>query len=174
MCFSTAEKVIGLIKLPLDGNPHKSAGLIAHPGEISNVVVSHDGKYLLTCGHNDCTVNLWSVNTDALEAQVAFGGSGMEPFLRMLNTGENFNDEFREMEDLFYYAQLRSQGEDTMSKRTITQAVNITEIPSILRSYGYYPSEDDIANILNEIKLTAALSADKDQHTISFDDLLKS
>jgi hypothetical protein len=31
LIYSTPEKVIGLIKMPLDGNPNKTMGLIAHP-----------------------------------------------------------------------------------------------------------------------------------------------
>ena len=34
LLYSTAKKVVGLIQLPLDGNPHKTMGLIAHPDEV--------------------------------------------------------------------------------------------------------------------------------------------
>ena len=34
MAYSTREKVIGLIKLPLDGNPNRTMGLIAHCGSV--------------------------------------------------------------------------------------------------------------------------------------------
>lgn len=32
--YTTAEKVIGLVKFPLDGNPNNAMGLIAHPGVV--------------------------------------------------------------------------------------------------------------------------------------------
>lgn len=35
IAYTTNERVIGLTKLPLDGNPNKSIGLIAHPGVVS-------------------------------------------------------------------------------------------------------------------------------------------
>eukprot|EP00953_Heterococcus_sp_UTEX-ZZ885_P026793 14445-Heterococcus_DN1.PRE.7 len=35
VAYSTTERVVGLMKLPLDGDPGKSMGLIAHPGKIS-------------------------------------------------------------------------------------------------------------------------------------------
>lgn len=35
MAYSTQEKVIGLIKLPMDGRPDKSMGVIAHSGEVT-------------------------------------------------------------------------------------------------------------------------------------------
>ena len=34
LIYSTKEKVIGLIKMPLDGNPNKTMGLIAHPKSV--------------------------------------------------------------------------------------------------------------------------------------------
>jgi len=53
LIYSTATKVIGLIKMPLDGNPNKTMGLIAHPGEVADFCASSDGKYLFTCGGED-------------------------------------------------------------------------------------------------------------------------
>ena len=47
MAYSTAEKVVGLLKLPLDGNPNKAMGLIAHPAELSGLAVSWDGTRLV-------------------------------------------------------------------------------------------------------------------------------
>ena len=35
------------------------------------LAVTHDGRYMLTAGGSDLTVNLWSVNTQALDDAVA-------------------------------------------------------------------------------------------------------
>ena len=47
MLYATACKVIGLVKLPLDGNPCRCLGMIAHPGEITGCnaqrIVDADG-----------------------------------------------------------------------------------------------------------------------------------
>lgn len=59
-------QVVGLIKLPLDGNPRKAMGLLAHPMEISCAAVSFDGRYLFTAGGRDCCVNQWVISGDAL------------------------------------------------------------------------------------------------------------
>ena len=48
--YSTAEKVVGIVKIPLDGNPNKAMGLIAHPTAISSVTVSSDGRYCMSAG----------------------------------------------------------------------------------------------------------------------------
>lgn len=55
------------VQVPLDGNSHKMMGLIAHPGEISSLSVSGDGNYLITAGGQDLTVNVWKINTQAVQ-----------------------------------------------------------------------------------------------------------
>ena len=76
VAYATYQKVVGLMQLPLDGNPNKAMGLIAHPCEVSAMAVTHDGRYMLTAGGSDLTVNLWQVDTAALDETVAEGGSG--------------------------------------------------------------------------------------------------
>ena len=48
LAYSTYTKVIGLIKLPLDGNPTKTMGLIAHPDDVEDICVTSNGRYLFT------------------------------------------------------------------------------------------------------------------------------
>lgn len=51
LAYSTPECVVGLIKWPLDCDPHSSMmGLIAHPGDIKGLVLSFDGRKLITLG----------------------------------------------------------------------------------------------------------------------------
>jgi len=87
LVYSTNKKVIGLIKLPMDGNPNKTMGLIAHPDEVSDIAVSNDGKYVFTCGGNDLAVNMWSVNVSPIEQAIAMGGDGIEPFINLIEGG---------------------------------------------------------------------------------------
>lgn len=63
--YSTNDKIVGLIKLPLDGNPNNSMGLIAHPGNICSISATSDGKYFITAG--DYSVNIWNIDVLALE-----------------------------------------------------------------------------------------------------------
>ena len=58
MAYATREKVIGLSTLPLDGNPNKAMGLIAHPGEVTGMAVTYDGRRVLTVGGDDSIVNM--------------------------------------------------------------------------------------------------------------------
>lgn len=46
---------------PLNGDPAKSLGLIAHPGPVVGMNLSHDGCKLVTAGHNDGSVMVWQV-----------------------------------------------------------------------------------------------------------------
>lgn len=55
------------VQMPFDGNSHKTMGLIAHPGEITSLNVSGDGSYLATAGGSDLTVNMWKINTQAVQ-----------------------------------------------------------------------------------------------------------
>ena len=63
LLYSTEKKVIGLIKLPLDGNPNKTMGLIAHPEEVTDIACSANGQFVFTCGGSDLSVNMWQVDT---------------------------------------------------------------------------------------------------------------
>jgi WD40 repeat protein len=67
LIYSTKKKVIGLIKMPLDGNPNKTMGLIAHPGEVVDICATQDGRYIFTCGGEDLAVNMWSVDVNPID-----------------------------------------------------------------------------------------------------------
>lgn len=71
--YNTPEKVVGLIKLPLDGNPNTAMGLIAHPASVRGLCVSHDGRFVMTTGGADYGIFLWEVDTGALDAMAQLG-----------------------------------------------------------------------------------------------------
>ncbi|KND03187.1 uncharacterized protein SPPG_09006 [Spizellomyces punctatus DAOM BR117] len=176
LAYMTTDKVIGLIKLPLDGNPHKSMGLIAHPGAIAALVPTPTGSHLLTVGCDDGVINLWSINPAALDTQIALGGEELEPFLDLLFAGQSERAAFvREMEDYFYYAQLRSQGEDVTRNRQISTTVALGEVPSIMQAMGYYPSFQEIEDMLNEVRYSGwfeGYAADL-RESVTFEELIR-
>lgn len=47
----------------------------------------------------------------------------------------------QELIDYFFYALLRTQGEDTTDERSTANVVPVTEVPNIMRALGYYPTE---------------------------------
>ena len=89
LIYATAQKVIGLIKLPLDGNPNKTMGLIAHPGDITDFCASQDGRYLFTAGGDDLSVKMWSIDINPIEQAIEVGGQGIEPFVNLIEGGRD-------------------------------------------------------------------------------------
>ena len=124
MCYATESKVIGLIKLPLDGNPHKTMGLIAHPNEVTDLCVTSDGKYVFTCGGDDLAVNMWAVDVTPINQAVAMGGEGIEPFVNLIEGGRE-GQTFQDMKDFFYYSMIKAQVEDTTKTRKLTAHVPV-------------------------------------------------
>lgn len=104
LVYNTADKLLGMSKLPLDGNPARSMAVIAHPGRILAVSCSALGKYVLTLGDRDGAINMWETDTNVLEGQ--FQTAPANPFAQMLPGGEN-GEFYKDMQDLFYYAQLK-------------------------------------------------------------------
>lgn len=108
MAYSTREKVIGLSALPLDGDPNKAMGLIAHPGEVSGMAVTHDGRRLLSVGGDDSIVNMWSVDVMALETSIQQSKGEGNCYVSLLEGGQD-GEFFQELKDYFYFSQIHSQ-----------------------------------------------------------------
>jgi Ca2+-binding EF-hand superfamily protein len=124
LIYATQKKVIGLIKMPLDGNPNRTMGLIAHPGVIKDFCASSDGKYLFTCGGEDLSVMMWSIDTNPIEQAIQFGGTGIEPFVNLIEGGRDGNI-YKDMQDFFYYAMIKSKDENTTKTRKLDGKVPI-------------------------------------------------
>ncbi|XP_048448918.1 cilia- and flagella-associated protein 251-like [Rhincodon typus] len=56
------------------------------------------------------------------------------------------------MENYFYYSQLRYQHVSTMEPREISTHIPLQEIPFMMRALGFYPTEKEIEDMLNEVK----------------------
>ena len=117
IAYSTSEKVVGLIKLPIDGNPNKTIGLIAHPKAVADVCCSSDGKYMFSCGgtskgYSDFSVAMWEIDVLPIEQAVFLGGEGVEPFISLIDGGRDGNS-YKDMQDFFFYSQIRSKDENT-------------------------------------------------------------
>jgi len=192
--YATAERVIGMGKFPIDGNPHKNMGLIAHPGTMSGLAVSFDGRFIATAGGSDQTVNLWSVHVQTIDQSEAASVSGaqaegsvttvsalpapslapphLSPFLALLEGGEG-GEVHNNIVDFFYYAQLRAQGEDSTAPREITNEVVLSEVPDMMRGLGFYPSQTEVEHMLNEVKYSEFTTTGKEKSTISLPEFVK-
>ena len=164
--------MIGLIKLPVDGNPNKHVGLIGHPGHITDIAVSGDHKFLFTSGGEDLCVNMWYIDQQAIERQIALGGQGEEPFENMIEGGK-YGKPYKDMKDFFYYSQIRSKKENTTKARKLEGSVPLGEIGFLMRAMGYYPSQQEIENMINEVKYSKFTDTGKVVNYLDMDTLLR-
>ncbi|XP_066872236.1 cilia- and flagella-associated protein 251 isoform X6 [Kogia breviceps] len=169
--FTNRDKV-GLQILPVDGNPHKTSALICHPSGVAGMDVSYDGRYTFTAGGQDRSVVQWTINLSALEAAVSLGGEDLTPFYGLVSGGRE-GKFYRELEDYFYYSQLRSQGIDTMETRKVSEHICLSELPFVMRAIGFYPSEEEIEDMFNEIRFSEYVDTGKLIDKINLPDFFK-
>ncbi|NXR81380.1 CF251 protein, partial [Pycnonotus jocosus] len=171
LVYITKDKV-GLQMLPVDGNPHKSSAFICHPDGASDFAISHDGRYIFTAGGKERTFMRWKVNLHALDAAAFLGGEDLIPFYSLLDGGRE-GKFFRELEDYFYYVQLCRQGIDTLEKRQVSTHIPLEEIPSVMRAIGFYPSEEEIEGMINEVKFSKYVDTGEEVTKINLGDFIK-
>lgn len=171
LVFINRDKV-GLQILPIDGNPHKTCAIICHPNGTAGMALSYNGHYIFTAGGQDLSVVQWEVNLSALEAAVSLGGEDLIPFYGLVSGGRE-GKFYRELEDYFYYSQLRSQGIDTMEARKVSEHICLSEVPFVMRAIGFYPSEEKIDDIFNEIRFSEYVDTGEVIDKITLPDFLK-
>ncbi|XP_048370489.1 cilia- and flagella-associated protein 251 [Sphaerodactylus townsendi] len=171
LAYITTDK-IGLQILPIDGNPHKSSAFICHPSGVSDFICSPDGCHIFTSGGDDFTAMKWDINLNVLEAAVSLGGKDLVPFYNLLDGGRE-GEFFRELEDYFYYAQLCHQGINTMEPRKVSTHIPLEQIPFVMRAMGFYPSEEQVESMLNEVKFGDYLETGKQATEIDLGDFIK-
>ncbi|NXV06828.1 CF251 protein, partial [Cettia cetti] len=171
LVYITKDKV-GLQMLPIDGNPHRSSAFICHPDGASDFAISHDGRYVFTAGGKERTFMKWKVNLHSLDAAAFLGGEDLIPFYNLLDGGRE-GKFFRELEDYFYYVQLCRQGINTLEKRQVSTHVPLEEIPSVMRAIGFYPSEEEIEEMINEVKFSKYEDTGEEVTEINLGDFIK-
>jgi WD40 repeat protein/Ca2+-binding EF-hand superfamily protein len=166
LAYATPDKVVGLAALPLDGDPARAMGLIAHPGEVASTTAAFDGSTIFTVGGGAAgdagnVVNVWAVNAAVLDANASaaageYGSSDAR--LAALIEGGAEGEFYREARDYFLYSQLRAQGEDSTAARTAHAdgRVPLEELPLLMRALGHYPSERELEDMFRELAVEAA------------------
>lgn len=155
VAYTTEKKIVGVIKLPLDGNPNKTMGMIAHPGKISCISASSDGKYLFTSGADSIgSINMWKINYRALEEDEMMAkaneGSPLDTYPNLLEGGKN-GEIYSDLKNFFYYAQIDSKTENPTKAQKLDGKIPYTSTISLMRALGYYPTVLESTNMLNEV-----------------------
>jgi WD40 repeat protein/Ca2+-binding EF-hand superfamily protein len=172
IAYATPERVVGVMKLPLDGDPVKVMGLIAHPGQLASIAVSSDGNTLFTSGGRDLTMNAWSIQGDSLSPPDQAEEPQIRRFIDQLEGGEG-GELHEELVDYFYYAQLKVQGVNSTEPRNITGRVPVEEIPNLMRALGYYPSEAEVQGMIDEIRYDRYTVTGEIMESVDLDGFIK-
>ncbi|EER15749.1 hypothetical protein Pmar_PMAR021667, partial [Perkinsus marinus ATCC 50983] len=174
--FTNTESVLGIIQLPLDGNPHKYMGIIAHPGKVAAMAVSYEGKYVFTVGGADLTLNQWAVNTESMATVSSLAKAadfdGIESYMSMIEGGRE-GELLKDMKQFFYYSQLRSQGEQTMRARKLDGMIPIAEIPNMMCALGFFPSQLEIQNMTAEVRYSRFFETGRYVEKITFEEFVR-
>jgi len=156
-------------------------GLVAHPGAVTSIACSSDSSFLFTSGGPDLSINMWQIDVSGFEvSQNSLIGVRpselnrieMAPFYGLLEggiEGELYND----IVDYFYVCQIRNQGEATMDDRLITGTISIEQIPYLMRAIGFYPTEEEIVNMVNEIRYADFMKTGVLRTLIDLDSFIK-
>lgn len=96
----------------------------------------------------------------------------MIPFYNLLDGGRD-GKFFRELKDYFYYVQLCSQGIGTLERRQVSTHIPLEEIPSVMRAIGFYPSEEEIEEMINEVKFSKYADTGEEVTKINLGDFIK-
>lgn len=170
MAFST-NRHCGIHILPPDGNPYKYVGYLTHPVKLEDFVLSKDGQFMFTFGVNDHCVFKWSIETKSVENMKHLGGKELEPFYCLIEGGYH-GWLFHEIKDLFYYMQILQQ-ENIDLPRRVSDTINISEIPDLFRTIGFYPSDFELENIMIDVKFRNMDETNKTNEDISFTEFVK-
>ncbi|KAL1491912.1 hypothetical protein ABEB36_012433 [Hypothenemus hampei] len=164
-----SEKNIGVYLLPLDGNPYKYTGYLAHPKQIVDFALSYDSRYAFTYGKDETCILQWEIQSVDLLSFI--GGTQLEPYYCLLEGGKN-GWLFHEIQDLFFYMQILPQ-ENIDLPRRVSDSISLTELPDLVRTCGYYLSQFELEIMMIDIRYR-----DFDEHglirkEISFVDFVK-
>jgi cilia- and flagella-associated protein 251 len=58
------------------------------------------------------------------------------------------------MKDFFYYSMIRSKDENTTKARRLNGTVPLDELPNLMRAMGYYPTQQEVDNMKDEVKFS--------------------
>ncbi|CAG9095598.1 unnamed protein product [Plutella xylostella] len=169
LIFAT-KKAIGLQKLPLDGNPWKHCGILAHPNQITEMCFRDDLETLFMIGEKDPCLLMWRAKYSSPERTTEMGGAALEPYYCLVEGGRP-GWLFQEIRDLFYYIQILCQGTFSPAPRAVRDRIPVDSLPDLMRALGYYPSEFEVDNLLTEARYNVTRQSPATD--VDFEDFVK-
>ncbi|KAJ2952482.1 hypothetical protein O0L34_g6800 [Tuta absoluta] len=143
--------LVGLQKLPLDGNPWKHVAMLGHPNQIITLCFRNDYGNLFTIGARDNCVTQWQGNTRSVEKTSLLGGGDLDPYYCLVENGRP-GWLFQEVRDMFYYIQILCQGTFSPAMRRVKDFIPIDSLPDLMRALGFFLTEYEVENMLIEAK----------------------
>ncbi|XP_045785662.1 cilia- and flagella-associated protein 251-like isoform X2 [Maniola jurtina] len=150
LLFAT-KNIIGLQKMPLDGNPWKHTALLAHPVQILEMCYREDSGTLFKIGAKDNCMYQWAANYRSVDTTTKLGGGDLDPYYCLIENGRP-GWLFHEIRDLFYYIQILCQGTFSPAMRQVKDYIPVDSLPDLMRALGYFPSEYEVENLVVEAK----------------------
>lgn len=151
--YSTESKVIGLIKLPLNGNPNKWMGLVAHSNEINCFLSDSSQNKVFTAGNEDLNLCIWDIDVDKVQNNPLFKRELTDPLeiVPQFFEGGRKGKIFSDLENFFYYSQIRRKEENITKAHKLDGKIPLQEIPNLITALGFYSTLLEITNIQNEV-----------------------
>jgi hypothetical protein len=154
--------MLGLGKLPLDGNPYRYTGILAHPTKISQLTQGPLGA--LTSAGEDEIVHYWVANPYMLDQQFSSQEDPFDAFVAILDPDNPTRSSpiYQEFNDFFLYSQIKEQGEDTFVERGVGDTIGVEAIGEIVQAMGYYASKQDLEDMITQVKFGLVLQSTYD------------
>jgi len=77
------------------------------------------------------------------------------------------------MNDFFVYAMIRSMKEDTTKTRKLEGTVPVDQLPNLMRAMGYYPTEMEVKNMIDEVRYSVLTEEGQHKSHITREDFIK-
>jgi len=77
------------------------------------------------------------------------------------------------MKDFFYYSMIRSMNESTTKTRKLDGTVPLEQLPNLMRAMGYYPTEQEVQNMTDEVKFSVYADQGDPITTVKMDDFIR-
>jgi WD40 repeat protein len=151
--YSTESKVIGLIKLPLNGNPNKWMGLVAHSNKINCFLSDSNQNKVFTAGNEDLNLCIWDIDVDKVQSNPLFQKELTDPLeiVPQFFEGGRKGKIFSDLENFFYYSQIRRKEENVTKAHKLDGKIPLQEISNLITALGFYSTQLEIDNIQNEV-----------------------